>query len=106
MMQICLVLCNCPDAQTAETIAYRLVHDRLAACVNILPQVKSIYRWQDMVEAAQEHTLLIKTTTLVYPSLQSVITELHPYEVPEIIAIPFTQGLPAYLDWINENTAP
>jgi periplasmic divalent cation tolerance protein len=106
MTQTCLVLCNCPDGQTAEAIAHRLVQERLAACVNILPQVKSIYRWQGIVENAQEHTLLIKTTTANYPLLQTVITELHPYEIPEIIAFPITQGLPAYLDWINESTAP
>jgi len=106
MTQTCLVLCNCPDGQTAEAIAHRLVQDQLAACVNILPEVKSIYRWQDKIENALEHTLLIKTTAATYPLLQTVITELHPYEVPEIIAIPITQGLPAYLDWIHENTAP
>ncbi len=101
-----LVLCNCPDAAVAEAIAQRLVQDRLAACVNLLAPVRSLYRWQGHLEQAQEHTLLIKTTAHAYPALQTAIVALHPYETPEIIAIPIAQGLPAYLDWIHENTTP
>jgi periplasmic divalent cation tolerance protein len=99
-----LVLTNLPDADTAARVARLLVEQRLAACVNILAPCTSIYRWQDQIERASEVPMLIKTTLLRYPALQAALTEAHPYELPEIIAIPLHKGLPAYLAWIGAET--
>ncbi len=96
-----LIFCTCPDRETAEIIAKRLVAGRLAACVNILPGLTSIYTWQDRVETAEEHLLLIKSTRDCYPAIEQAIRELHPYDLPEIIALPIGQGLPGYLNWID-----
>jgi periplasmic divalent cation tolerance protein len=96
-----IVLCTCPDKDTAETIARLLVKDKLAACVNILPDVTSIYSWGEQIESAQEYLLLIKTNKKTYPAIAAVITKQHPYELPEIIAIPIENGLPEYLHWID-----
>ena len=98
-----LVLCTCPDQESAQLIAEQLVDTKLAACVNILPGILSIYRWQGAVESAQEQLLLIKTTTEHYERLESAITELHPYELPEVIAIPIEYGLEKYLRWIDDS---
>jgi len=99
-----LILCNAPDQACAERIAAALVERRLAACVNILAPCQSVYRWQGQVERATEVPLLIKTTEPCYAGLEAAIRELHPYEVPEIIAIPITAGLPAYLGWLVAET--
>jgi len=104
MLQPLLVMTNVPDAELAATMATSLVEQGLAACVNILPPVKSVYRWQGKVEHATEFSLLIKTTSVRYAELQAAIISMHPYEVPEIIAIPVTAGLPAYLNWIEAET--
>jgi len=102
-----LVLTNCPDEESANAIALALVEERLAACVNILPRVQSVYRWQGAVESATEIPLLIKSTATNYPALEAAIRDRHPYQVPEIIALPVDRGLPAYLDWIaSETTQP
>lgn len=101
---ILLVLCNTPDAACAGRIGHTLVEQGLAACVNILAPCRSIYRWQGKIEQASEVPLLIKTTATAYPALQERLRELHPYEVPEIIALPLVAGLPAYLDWVSEET--
>ena len=98
-----LVLCTCPDEQTAINIAENIVAQRLAACVNVLPAVYSVYHWQDNVESAKENMIIIKTTQEKYPSLEKVITSLHPYEVPEIIAVNIDNGLPEYLKWIESS---
>jgi periplasmic divalent cation tolerance protein len=103
-METLLVLTNCPDEEAANTIALAIVEARLAACVNILPRVQSIYRWQGRVESATEIPLLIKSTAASYPALQETICALHPYEIPEIIALPIGRGLPAYLNWVAEET--
>jgi len=100
-----LVLTNLPDADSARQIARQLVEQRLAACVNILPACASVYRWNDAIESAAEVPLLIKTTLARYPALQAALTELHPYELPEIIAVPLHEGLPAYLAWVDTETA-
>lgn len=105
-MDYCLVLTNCPDADTAQRIARQLVADKLAACVNVLAPATSIYRWQGEIESATEIPLLIKSTTASYPALESALRALHPYSVPEIIALPITRGLPAYLDWLAAETQP
>jgi len=103
-MSTLLVLTNCPDEESANAIALALVEARLAACVNILPRVQSIYRWQGAVESATEIPLFIKSTATNYPALEAAIRDRHPYQVPEIIALPVEHGLPAYLDWIATET--
>lgn len=99
-----LVLTNLPDEPSAARIARRLVEDRLSACVNLLPAVRSVYRWQDAIEEAGEVTLLVKTTVERYPDVEAAIKALHPYDLPEIIALPITAGLPAYLAWVASET--
>jgi periplasmic divalent cation tolerance protein len=99
-----LVLTNCPDAETAGRIARALVEARLAACVNQLGPAHSTYRWRGAVEEASEITLLIKTTRQRYPALQAQLRQLHPYEVPEILAIPLESGFPDYLSWVIAET--
>jgi periplasmic divalent cation tolerance protein len=103
-MDALLILTNCPDEESANAIALAVVEEKLAACVNILPRVQSIYRWQGTVESASEIPLLIKSTAANYPALEKRIAELHPYDVPEIIALPITHGLPAYLNWLAAET--
>ncbi len=100
-----LVLNTCPDAATARRIADALVGQGLAACVNILPGVQSVYRWQDKIECDEELLLIIKSQTECYPALEALIQAEHPYELPEIITVPIGSGLPAYLDWINTSTS-
>ena len=99
-----LVLCTCPDHATGTRIAEALVSQHHAACVSIIPGVTSVYRWRDAVETASECQLLIKTRSDAYAALESALRTLHPYELPEIIAVPVTQGLDAYLDWIQTCT--
>lgn len=103
-METLLVLTNVPDQATAAQIARRLVEDRLSACVNLLPPVRSVYRWQNAVEEASEVPLLIKTAADRFSEVEAAIKALHPYEVPEIIALPITRGLPAYLAWMVSET--
>lgn len=98
-----LIWTNLPDRQSAAALARRLLAQRLAACVNILP-VQSIYRWQGAIEEATEVSVMIKTTATRYDALQQAIAAMHPYEVPEIIAIPIQTGLPAYLHWLQKET--
>ncbi len=104
--EVLLVLTNCPDEETAGRIARTLVENRLAACVNVLPEVESTYRWQGSVEQAVEVPLLIKCTRERYAALEEVIRQLHPYTVPEIVAVPVVVGLPSYLRWVAEETTP
>jgi periplasmic divalent cation tolerance protein len=104
MLQPLLVMTNVPDALTAQTLAHQLVEKRLAACVNILPAVQSVYQWKGAVEQASEIPLLIKTVQTRYAELEAEVKALHPYDVPELIALPIVDGLPAYLDWIKYET--
>jgi periplasmic divalent cation tolerance protein len=104
MDTVLLVVSNVPDAEAAERIAGSLLRKKLAACVNVLPAVRSFYTWEGQLESASECTLLIKTVEARYPALQAEIQALHPYEVPEIIAIPLAAGLPAYLQWVIKET--
>lgn len=101
---ILLVLTNLPDADSAGRVARLLVEQRLAACVNLLAPCTSVYRWQGAVETATEQPLLIKTTRVAYLALQAALQEAHPYELPEIVAIPVQEGLPAYLAWVAAET--
>lgn len=98
-----IVLCTVPDRNTAEEIAHILIADNLAACVNIVPGVTSVYRWENRIEQAGELILVIKTGSIAYPALQEKIADLHPYELPEIIAVPIQDGLPAYLNWLTQS---
>jgi periplasmic divalent cation tolerance protein len=103
-MSVLICFCTCPDAATAGRIAHALVEERLAACVNQLPGLRSVYRWQGQVEAADEVLLLAKTTADAYPALQARLAELHPHELPELLAVESTLGLPAYLQWVADET--
>lgn len=97
-----LVLTTCPDAKCAGDLANALVGEKLAACVSILPPMQSVYPWQGRIESASEQLLLIKSTADRYPAIQDRIRELHPYELPEIIAVPIVDGLPEYLAWLQQ----
>jgi periplasmic divalent cation tolerance protein len=99
--EIQLIFCTCPDRHTAETLARCLVTDGLAACVNIIPNLLSIYTWQGQVESAEECLLLIKARKDNYSAIETALRHHHPYDLPEIIAIAVQQGLPDYLHWIN-----
>jgi len=102
---VLLAFCTCPDEATATRIAEALVTERLAACVNRLPTLTSVYRWQGKIERDTETLLLIKTTDVRFDALCERLSDLHPYELPEIIATPVTKGLPEYLQWVSECTA-
>ena len=104
MNDIVLVITNLPDEQSAAKLAQQLVEARVAACVNQLAPCTSTYRWQGNIETATEVPLLIKTTRAAYPRLEQLIRTLHPYELPEIIAVPVIAGLPAYLGWVGRET--
>lgn len=104
MDSVLLVMTNMPDVQSAHAMARLLVEKRLTACVNCLPAVHSIYRWQGAVEVADEITLLMKTTQGRYAELECAIRLAHTYQMPEIIAIPVSAGLPSYLQWIMDET--
>lgn len=99
-----LVITTLPDAEAARTLARGIIEARVAACVSQLAPCTSTYRWQGEIETANEVPLLIKTTTDAYARLESLIRAAHPYELPEIIAVPVSGGLPAYLDWIKLET--
>lgn len=106
-MAVIAVITNLPDSGSAFNLARELVHLRLAACVNVLPQVTSFYRWEGREEQAAEFPVLIKSTRERYQDLEQAIRERHPYSVPEIIAWPIETGLPAYLAWVeHESSAP
>lgn len=99
-----LVCITCP-ADAAATLAAALVEARVAACVNLLPQVRSVYRWQDRVEQSDETLLLAKTSAAKYAALEAEVRRRHPYELPEIVAVRLSAGLPAYLRWVHDSTA-
>lgn len=98
-----IVLCSCPDEQTASIIANRLVAEGCAACVNIVPGILSVYQWQGTIENDDELLLIIKSRQDCYPALETLIQELHPYELPEIIAVSIERGLNGYLEWIDKS---
>jgi periplasmic divalent cation tolerance protein len=99
-----LIFCTCPDQATAERIAETVVEERLAACVNLVPGLTSVYRWEGQVQRDAELLLLIKTRAAIYPLLEARLHELHPYQTPEIIALPIPAGSAAYLTWLEDNT--
>ncbi len=99
-----LVFCTCPDRDSAAKIARALVEHRLAACVNLLPGLRSIYRWQGAIEDSEETLLLIKTTADRLEALKVQLVMQHPYELPEILAVEAASGLDRYLAWIHAET--
>ncbi|MDP1717574.1 MAG: divalent-cation tolerance protein CutA [Burkholderiales bacterium] len=99
-----MVITNLPDRDAAVRMAEMLVEKRLAACVNVLAACTSVYRWQGAIETAQEVPLLIKTRGALYPEVEAAIREAHPYELPEIVAVPLCYGLPGYLEWVAAET--
>lgn len=96
-----IVLSTCPDAASAQRIAAALVDEALAACVNIVPGVRSVYRWKGRVEQAEELLLIIKGVRDDYAAIEARLRALHPYELPEIVAVPIASGLGAYLSWLR-----
>ena len=103
-MSALIVITNTPDRDVALKIARALIERKLAACVNILAECTSIYRWQGKLETATEVPLMIKTRAAIYDDVEAAIKSLHPYELPEIVAVPIERGLPDYLEWINAET--
>lgn len=99
-----LCLSTCPDRAVADRIARALVDERLAACVNLLPGIASVYRWEGAVETGEEVLMLIKTAPERLQALTARIQALHPYDVPEVVAVEISGGLPAYLEWIASET--
>lgn len=96
-----VIFTTCPDLAVAESIARALVEERLAACVNILPAMQSIYVWRGKVETTSEHLLIIKAAESNYSAIETRLRALHPYELPEIIAVGLADGLPDYLKWLD-----
>lgn len=105
MTDVLVVITNLPDQACAERLAEHLIAERRAACVNILAPCRSIYRWQGATEHADEISMLIKTTRAGYAAVERAILALHPYELPEIVAVPASLGLGAYLDWVSGEVA-
>lgn len=103
-MSALIVITNAPDREIALKIARALIERKLAACVNILAECTSVYRWQGKLETATEVPMLIKTRAAIYPDLEAAIKSLHPYELPEIVAVPVERGLPEYLEWVGAET--
>ena len=101
---VLLVLTTLPNRGAADTLANALIEAKVAACVNILGACTSVYRWQGKVENAEEVPLLIKISSARYAALEQMLVRLHPYELPEIIAVPLAQGLPGYLQWVVSET--
>lgn len=104
--EVLVVFSTVPSSEEGIGIGRRLVEERLAACVNVLPGARSIYRWQGRLEQSDEALLLIKTRRDRYPALERRIQALHSYTVPEVVAVPVAAGSPAYLDWVRESAAP
>ena len=101
---VCLVLCTCPDQEVALTLSTQLVEARLAACVNVMGNVQSVFHWQDKVQSESEVLLIIKTTSSGYKMLEAWLQTHHPYEVPEILKVPVDAGFAPYLTWVKDET--
>lgn len=100
---MCLVVCNCPQSEGAR-IARQLVEEHLAACVNVVPGIRSVYRWKDRVWDEEEETLFIKCAEDVWPALRERLESIHPYDVPEIIRCTIQDVNAPYLEWVLENS--
>ena len=103
-MSALIVFTNAPDRAIAEKIAHALIEAKLAACVNILAECTSVYRWEGKTETSREVPLLIKTRAAIYDEVEAMVKSLHPYELPDIVAVSIERGLPDYLDWVNAAT--
>jgi len=103
--EIVLAFSTFPDVETARRIARELVAENLAACANVIPKIESIYRWQGKIEQGDETLVLFKTAAAHFAAFQEKLKSLHPYEIPEIIFVPVTAGLPAYLRWVADNSS-
>ena len=101
MTDVLIVLCTCPDAATARSLAGGLIGEKLAACVNILPEIRSIYRWEGDVRDDSESLLLAKTTGQAYARIESWLKDQHPYAVPEVLAFEVGAGSADYLEWVR-----
>ena len=101
---VCVVLVTAPNAEKAAELAHALVGEKLAACVNLVPQVRSIYRWEGAVEDAQEVLMVVKTTADRFDALHQRVLALHPYQVPEVIKLDVSAGHLPYLDWVRDST--
>ena len=101
-----IVFCTCADESEAQRIANTVIHERLAACVNVLSAVRSIYQWQGRVESAHEIPLMMKTTLQRFPALRDRIVSLHSYDTPEIVAVPIAAASEKYLSWLRESVTP
>ncbi|NOX34437.1 MAG: divalent-cation tolerance protein CutA [Deltaproteobacteria bacterium] len=102
-MKYCIVLTTCPNDEEADKLALQLIHEKLAACVQLSP-IKSYYRWKNEQHIDTEIRLLIKTKSKLYESVEQFIKKHHSYDVPQIVQLPVTDGSDEYLDWIDENT--
>jgi len=101
-----VVLCTIDDESAAVSLAKTLIEEQNAACVNLVPNIRSFYRWEGATHEDNELLLVIKTTQGAYAALEARITALHPYDVPEIIALPVSQGVPSYLSWLTGSVTP
>jgi periplasmic divalent cation tolerance protein len=99
-----VVLVTAPDAEVGASLARHLVEERLAACVNVLPGVRSVYRWEGEIHESDECLLVAKTAAATTPRLTERVVELHPYEVPEVLALAVERGLPEYLEWVDRES--
>ncbi len=104
MTKYLLVITTVPDAEAGQIIAEKIIEERLAACVNLSAAIQSLYWWKEKITQDQEYVLSIKTTNDAYARLEEKILQIHPYEVPEIIALPISGGNKAYLDWVERET--
>ncbi|MCO6427932.1 divalent-cation tolerance protein CutA [Nitrosomonas communis] len=104
-MEVILIITNFPDKASALMLAQKLMESRLAACVNILAESTSVYRWQGKTETIDEIPIFIKTLAEQYAAVEKIIKAMHPYELPEVIAVPVKTGLPAYMQWIADEVA-
>jgi len=104
--EVLLVLSTFPDVEVARRISRQIVDERCAACANIIPQIESIYWWEGKVATGGEALVLFKTSAGRYDALETTLRQLHPYEVPEIIAVPLRAGVPEYLEWVAKSCVP
>ena len=102
--EVWVALCTAPDAEVAERLGRRAVEEGRAACANLVPEVRSVFRWEGEVQSEAEVLIVFKTTRAAYPALAALIRTAHPYEVPELIAWPLAAGLEPYLAWVRESS--
>jgi len=103
-MSAIIIYCTCPDIEIADKISRSLIRQHMAACVNQINGVTSIYEWNGKIEHGNEVLLLIKSTMARFDAIETLIRQEHPYELPELVAVPITKGMPEYLDWITQCT--